>query len=117
MSRVSAVLVIQKLCTYLFARSGSDLLLLDTAHLLHPVLAFLALLAAGSSLGAKILPGETVLGFDLLRVIECVVDQRKSDRFATCTRTAPMRHRLLLISPTYDNLNDYMTTYGWIRLL
>jgi len=62
---------------------GRDLGLLHTAHLLGPVLALLALLAADGSLGAEAHSDETVLGLELLGDVGSVIDEAKARALAS----------------------------------
>lgn len=66
----------------LLCRSSTDLGLGRAAHLLHSVLSFLALLTGGSLALVEAVSLESVLGLELLCVVEGVVDERKAARSA-----------------------------------
>jgi hypothetical protein len=66
----------------LFLGGLSNLCLLRSADLLHSVLAFLTLFASDSLDAVESVTSETVFWFELLGVIQCIVDKGESGRLA-----------------------------------
>lgn len=71
---------------------GSDLGLLGAAHLLHPVLALLALLPRRPLLLVQAVSLQPVLGLELLGVVQGVVDERESGGAAASEVGAEAEH-------------------------
>ena len=72
------VVVVRLPFCLLLGSSGADLGLGRAAHLLHAVLTLLALLAGGSLPLVQAVSLQAVLGLELLRKVERVVDERKA---------------------------------------
>ena len=60
------------------ARAGTNLGLLRAAHLLHSVLSFLALLSGPLFASQQSIADKSVFGLKLFRILQCVVDERKT---------------------------------------